>query len=121
MCHSDAIPNLDWLMLSSNRLSNLAVSALATAAATALVSCASCLQNYLGNDLFCMCQHTVSLFAVQSTACHMTGSCNRNAEDSISPVLLPSALLVIVTQINIAMHPTQHVTAACVMLNSHKP
>lgn len=25
MCRSDAIPNLDWLMLSGNRLSNLAV------------------------------------------------------------------------------------------------
>ena len=26
MCRSDAIPNLDWLMLSGNRISNLAVS-----------------------------------------------------------------------------------------------
>jgi hypothetical protein len=25
MCHTDAIPNLDWLVLSGNRLSNLAV------------------------------------------------------------------------------------------------
>ena len=90
MCRSDAIPNLDWLMLSGNRLANLAVSiwpvsshavdAASGTAAAAIMALGVMLLHFWcralailgpGTTLHAVCRHSLKCCDANQTVCEI--------------------------------------------------